>query len=239
MISFILTQTWWEWLNYWMSQDANNWHPISWAVDDNPIVIGIHLIAGTVLALTFLFLGTGMIFQTKKQGFASNEHKWVAIFFLSFIWMCGFTFIVREITFFLPIFWIYGAVKLTTAFFAFLTMVTYAKMLPYLLTLPSIKEFSQVKADKVELQRQANLLNEHISIWTEDVGQHITILKKQQIELSKELQDKGLPVTTLEDIHDSGASSMSKAETLSSLEKMKTELEALLDNVNKEIPKNK
>jgi hypothetical protein len=223
-------QTWWGWLDYWMSQDSSNWHPIAWAVDNNPIVIGMHLIAGTVLALSFLSILISFIRIIKNQGFVGKQHKLVTVFFGLFLGLMSVMFVVREATLFMPIYWIYASVKIITAVFAFLTAVTYMKFLPYLKSLPSVSEMNQLKTDKLKYERRAKLLNEHVNVWREDIGYHITLLKQQQKALADDLSSKGLPVTPIEDIHDTGE--MTKAQALHSLEKIQSELTALVDSVN-------
>jgi len=223
-------QTWWGWLDYWMSQDSSNWHPISWAVDNNPIVIGLHLIAGTVLALSFLSILISHIKLVSRQGFVGKEHKRLTIFFILFLGLMSVTFMFREITFFIPIYWVYGSIKLVAAVFAFLSAITYIKFMPYLRALPTIREMNQLKEDKAKFERRAKLLKEHVNIWREDVGYHITLLKEQQKLLATDLSSKGLPVTPIDDIHDTGG--MTKVQALTSLEKIQDELNTLIDNVN-------
>lgn len=219
------SQTWWEWLNYWMSQSASDWHPIAWAMDNNPILIAIHVIAGVILAL-------GIAYQSYIGGYLSKEHRSVTLFFAAFLVMCGVSFITREVVIFIPVFWIYGAIKSITAILAFLTMVAYAKLLPTLKNYPTPKEFLELKEQKLELERRELELNKHLQVWNDDVGHHINLLKGQQQILAEDLAKKGLPVTSIDDSLHKSTEPISKEEALTSLNKIKTDLNTLMGNLN-------
>jgi hypothetical protein len=237
MLIFII-QTWWEWLDYWMSQDSSNWHSIAWALDYNPIVIGMHLIAGTTLALSFFTIAGGASYLARKQGFLTKEHRNITFFFVTFIIMCGLTFVFREITFFTPIFWIYGSIKMVTAVFALLTAVTYIRAVPDFAKMPSAKEYKKAIEEKEIIERKSILLKEHLDVWKADVGYHISLLKGQQKALTDDLASKGIPVTPLLDDEHTTLNPEKKAQALASLEKMQEELSALLENINDNMTKN-
>lgn len=231
MLAFLLdNHQWWNWFNYWMNQNADNWLPISSAVDQNPLVIGLHLVGNILISLSFFVMGILFIQLSKKQGFLSKAHKLSSWFFVIFIFLCGIVFIFRDIVFFIPIFWITGAVLLITGVFSVMTTILYAKAMPYILAVPTSKELNDLKEQKEELERKTKLLNSHIDTWRGDVGYHINLLKGQQKRLAEDLIDKGVSVTLLENIHESYTPEK-KAEALKSLETIKDELDNLAANV--------
>lgn len=224
-----ILQSGWDWLNYWMGQSTENWHALRWAVDDNPLVIALHLIAGTMLALSFYTIAVLMSHAISKQGYTSRPQKFTAIFFLSFLTLCGTTFVAREITFFYPIFWFYGGIKFVAAFMATLTTVLYIKYYKrFLSEAPTVNKLTELELKATTAERKAGLISEHLDTWSKDVSAHIEVLKGQHKILVEDLKRKGIPVTSLEDIH---VSDSNKDEVLKSLEIIKLELENLTEKL--------
>lgn len=231
-IKMASNQTWWEWLNHWMSQSSSDWFPLAWAMDNNPILIGVQVVGGAVLAVTFLTLALGIMYQGYLGGYLDKNHRLVTLFFASFLAMCGLTFIAREVVIFVPLYWVYGAVKTVTAIFAVLTLITYVKLFSAIKEYPTPKEYLALKAQKKDLERKEARLNKHIKAWTDDVGEHIQHLKKQHTVLANDLTSKGLPVTLIDDSLHKSVEPMSKDEALDSLEKIKKDLDTLMQNIN-------
>lgn len=225
----LLVQSWAEWFNYWMSQSTDNWHPLSWAVDGNPIVIGLHLLAGTMLALSFYTIGGLMTYATYTHGFTSRAQKLTALFFLSFIFLCGTTFVVREVTFFTPIFWVYGSIKLVTAIMATLTAVSYAIYYKrFLEEQPTVEKVKALQSRAEIAERKVSLLSEHLETWSKDVGAHIEALKGQHKILAVDLRQKGLSVPDIDNLH---TTESDKDDVMKSLDIIKLELENLTDKL--------
>ncbi|CAN5203717.1 hypothetical protein BH09PAT1_BH09PAT1_1450 [soil metagenome] len=226
------TQTWLDWLNYWMRQDASNWQSISSAMGHNPIVVGIHVIFGGVLAIIFLILAGALIHASYTGGYMDKAQRYVNLFFIAFLVMCGVLFTTREVTMFYPLFWVASGVKILTTVFGLLTLIAYIKIFPTNERYPTPREYKQMVMDKENLERSSEQLNEHIKICTEDVSSHISSLKRQQKELTKELIRKSLPVSKSDDYIHETSEPVTKAEALMTLEKIKHDLDMLMEDIN-------
>ncbi len=223
--------SWIEWFWYWMSQTGDDWHTIAWAVDNNPLVIALIIGSGAVLSISFFVIAVLTAYGAKTQGFFSTGHKRVVIWFILFLTLCGVLFAAKIGLFFIPLFWVYGAIKLITASSMLGTVIMYIRYFKDIMNVPTRLEWDKVLRDKAEAERKITLLTDHLDIWTDEVNNHIEILKQQHDELATTLSDKGIPVSTIEDSEIHRTSDTNRQQALNSLEKIRRELKVLAENI--------
>lgn len=213
-----------EWINTWLSQSGVDWFTLGQAVGNNPLVMGLYIAACGILSVSFTTLGVMFIATLKRSGFLSKEHKSVSIFFISFIILCGLSFASMVSAIFFPFYWIYGGVLFVTGVAALLTVIIYLKNYEALSDLPSQKTLTNLKTENELLRKKSKVLDEHLGIWTQNVGYHIQVLKNQHQNLSEELSK---PVQKTSEVSTVIVDDVTKQKVLETLEKIQAELQTL------------
>jgi hypothetical protein len=216
---FLMQQSFWDKVNYWMSQSSDNWQTLSAAMDYNPILIGIHVISGFIMAVSFFTISFLILHGVKQKGFFSQEQKRLTLFFIVFICLCGTTFLSREIMFVYPLYWVYGAIKGIAALFAGTTAFLYLKNYKRLLESPSSKEWKSVIEELRLLKKENALLKSHVDAWNKNMSLQISFLSGLHTKYKESID-------TPSDLH-STEDSTNKKDALDTLERIKRELEIL------------
>lgn len=213
-----------ETINRYLSQSGADWMSLSQAMDYNPVVIGMFLTGCIVLCLSFLIVTTLSAKSLLKQGFFSPEHKRLVIWFLLFLLLCGISFGVQAVLVFYQFYWIYSGLLCITGVAAGLTAILYLTQFKELSKMPTPKQIMELQGENDLLRKQTSLLNEHLEVWSQNVGFHITMLKNEYVNLSQEVRSS----TPNEPIEKDNEIRVKVLETLT---KIKEELTSLTESI--------
>jgi len=121
---------------------------------DEPGLIGLHLVADSLIAISYYSIPIGLVyFVRKRRDIAFN---WIFVMFAAFILACGTTHLFGVLSLWMPIYRLDGIVKLITAILSVATAIVLWPLIPRALALPSPSQLEgRVKARTTELA-QAN-----------------------------------------------------------------------------------
>lgn len=100
-----------------------------------PSILWLHAISDAIIALSYFTIPFALLYFIKKR--TDLAFPLVFILFGAFILLCGITHIIGIWTIWQPAYWIYGFVKLATAFVSIVTALIVWRLMPVLLELPS------------------------------------------------------------------------------------------------------
>lgn len=100
-----------------------------------PSILWLHVISDAIIALSYFTIPFALLYFIKKR--SDLAFPLVFILFGAFILLCGITHIIGIWTIWQPAYWIYGFVKLATAFVSIATALIVWRLMPVLLELPS------------------------------------------------------------------------------------------------------
>ena len=114
-----------------------------------PGLVGLHLLSDAFIALAYYSIPLTLFYFVRRR--PDLPFTWVFLLFSAFIVACGTTHLMAIWTLWHPVYWLSGAVKLTTAIVSLTTAVLLVRLAPQALLLTSPK---QLEAANQALQRE-------------------------------------------------------------------------------------
>ena len=185
-------QGWLEWIHYYASQGTADWMPRAHCVQENPLVMFLHIFAELLIGVSYFSIPVILLHLAKKKAKFFREYKPIIILFAAFIFLCGTTHLVGILMFWYPVYWIDGGIKLVTGVVSLFTAITLFRLAPTILRLPSESELMDAHERAEKAEKRCKHLEDKMESWTEHVGQHIESLKREHTNVRKELVKKEL-----------------------------------------------
>ncbi len=161
----------------WTLFSSNELLPHGFCYQWNPILVWLHVISDTLIAVAYFSIPPILIYLVKKR--RGLPFNWVFVYFGIFIAACGATHVMEVVTLWVPVYWIAGGVKMITALASLPT-----RAVPPVLSLPSTDE---MRAANEELNRQAATLKkaeERFRQMADNIQEIFWIMDSQNKEVS-------------------------------------------------------
>ena len=160
-------------ISEYLSQSGEGWEQMSHAMDNNPIVMTMIIVACVLLSLSFYLVSILLTTTLMAKGFFSTAHKKVGVWFILF----------------LILYWIYSGILTATGTVALLTSILYVKNYRALSELPTARDIITMQKENVELKEKNKLLQDYIDVLCQKCELHVNSLKKEHSKLSVEVSD--------------------------------------------------
>ncbi len=121
-----------------------------------PSLIGLHVVADSLIALSYLSIPITLVHFTRKR--RDIPFSWMFLCFGAFIVACGGTHLMEIWTIWFPSYWLAGALKAVTACFSVVTAILLIRVVPLALALPGTQwliEINQKLTGEVEQRARA------------------------------------------------------------------------------------
>jgi len=114
-----------------------------------PGVLLLHVISDGFIALAYISISCTLLYFVHRR--IDLKHKWLFLFFATFIIACGVTHTMEVWTIWHPAYWISGAIKLVTALASVSTAIFLIAYFPSALRLPSP---SAIHTARLDIERE-------------------------------------------------------------------------------------
>lgn len=176
-------------ISEYLSQSGEGWEQMSHAMDNNPVVMTMIIVACVLLSLSFYLVSILLTTTLMAKGFFSTAHKKVGVWFILFLILVGTAFGSQLVTMFYPFYWIYSGILTATGTVALLTSILYVKNYRALSELPTARDIITMQKENVELKEKNKLLQDYIDVLCQKCELHVNSLKKEHSKLSVEVSD--------------------------------------------------
>lgn len=122
-----------------------------------PTLIWLHLVADTLIALTYYAIPVTLVFFAQQRQDISC--RWVFWLFGAFMVASGTAHLLDVWTLWHPTYWLAGGLKLVTALLSLAAAVTLFRLLPQALALPSFAQWETANSRLRQAERMAGLGN--------------------------------------------------------------------------------
>lgn len=110
-------------------------------------LIGLHIVSDFLIAMAYFSIPLALIFLVRKR--KDITFNWIFLLFALFIILCGMTHVFSIISIWSPVYRLEGVIKMVTALASVGTGIFLWRMLPFVLSLPSLSALNQRK-DELE-----------------------------------------------------------------------------------------
>lgn len=119
--------------------------PRSRCMFENKKLINLHLLSDFVIFVSYIGIGGILLriyYSMKAKGFPFSQFFWS---FGGFIFFCGLTHLVGVLNIFITYYWIDGIVKLITAWFSILVLISLIRAYPEMKNIKTPREFEELR----------------------------------------------------------------------------------------------
>ncbi len=110
-------------------------------------LIGLHIASDFLIAMAYFSIPVALLFLVRKR--KDITFNWIFLLFALFIILCGTTHVFSVISMWAPVYRLDGIIKMVTALASVGTGIFLWRMMPFVLSLPSLAELKQRK-DELE-----------------------------------------------------------------------------------------
>ena len=139
---------------------VNSFIPHGFCLSWNPILLWLHIISDTAIALSYYSIPISILYFIRKR--KEMPYAWFLVMAALFIIACGTTHLMSIILIWIPLYWLDGYLKAFTAIISVATAIAAVWVIPFALRLPSNAELQNANNDLAfqiaEKEKRANEL---------------------------------------------------------------------------------
>jgi PAS domain S-box-containing protein len=160
-----------------------------------PSLIGLHVVADSLIALSYLSILITLVHFTRKR--RDVPFSWMFLCFGAFIVACGGTQGMEIWTIWFPSYWVSGGLKAVTACFSVVTAILLIRLVPVALALPGTQwliEINQKLTGEIQQRAQAESSLRRLS---EDLEERVTERTAALVATNRSLRESEQRYRTL------------------------------------------